>query len=119
MQFKSPKITVNAASLTTKQLEIYANAIFLLPLSVNATATLPFGPVLKQRLTRSEHKLDSDNPFITDLPNNQGTRVALMGLGPELTAFELLTRAQARGRAQRFQAGAADRGLRWAQAVPG
>jgi leucyl aminopeptidase len=94
MQFKSPKITVNAASLTTKQLEIYANAIFLLPLSVNATATLPFGPVLKQRLTRSEHKLDSDNPFITDLPNNQGTRVALMGLGPELTAFELLTRAR-------------------------
>jgi leucyl aminopeptidase len=88
---KTPKITTQAASLSAKNLEIQANLILLLPGAAADLHALPFGQELKRRMDRANYKLNSATPFVTDLPNKTGTRVALAGLNPTQSAFELLT----------------------------
>jgi len=56
--------------------------------------SLPFGPELKRRMKRHGYKPKTAKPFVTDLPNTIGTRVALAGVDPSKSPFEILTLAR-------------------------
>ena len=94
MQSEIPKIKQESRSLSANALDIYSNAIILLPREESALKTLPYGGEIAQRRKRAGHKLDSDKPFVTDLPNKSGTHIALAGIDPQGSAFELLTLAR-------------------------
>src|SRR3989344_5545942 len=89
-----PKIKQEANRLATKALDIHANVIFLVPAKDAELNALPYGKEIAQRLKRAGHKLDSDKPFVTDLPNPNATRVAIAGIDTASSAFELLTPAR-------------------------
>ncbi|MCR4348130.1 MAG: leucyl aminopeptidase family protein [Sulfuricaulis sp.] len=89
-----PKIRQEANRLAAKTLDIHANAIFLVPAKNADLNALPYGKEIAQRLKRAGHKLDSSKPFVTDLPNPNATRVAIAGIDPASSAFELLTLAR-------------------------
>src|SRR3972149_1748175 len=94
MQSEIPKIKQESRRLTANALDIHSNAIILLPREESALKTLPYGAEIAQRRKRAGHKLDSDKPFVTDLPNKSGTHIALAGIDPQGSAFELLTLAR-------------------------
>jgi leucyl aminopeptidase len=94
MHSEIPKIKQEANRLPEKALDIQANAIFLVPAKDAELITLPYGKEITQRLKRAGHKLDSSKPFVTDLPNPNATRVALAGIDPISSAFDLLTLAR-------------------------
>jgi leucyl aminopeptidase len=94
MHSEIPKIKQEANYLPEKALDIHSNAIFLVPAKDPELNALPFGKEIAQRLKRAGHKLDSSKPFVTDLPNANATRVALAGIVPASSAFELLTLAR-------------------------
>ena len=94
MQSEIPKIKQESGSLSANALDIYSNAIILLPREESALKTLPYGGEIAQRRKRAGHKLDSGKPFATDLPNKSGTHIALAGIDPKGSAFELLTLAR-------------------------
>ena len=89
-----PKIKQEANRLAAKTLDIHANAIFLVPAKDAELNALPYGKEIAQRLKRAGHKFDSGKPFVTDLPNPNATRVAIAGIDPSSSAFELLTLAR-------------------------
>jgi leucyl aminopeptidase len=94
MYSEIPKIRHEANRLAVKTLDIHANAIFLVPAKDADLDSLPYGKEIAQRLWRAGHKLDGGKPFITDLPNKSGTHLALTGIDPQGSAFELLTLAR-------------------------
>ena len=94
MQSEIPKIKQESRRLTAIALDIYSNAIILLPREESALKTLPYGGEIAQRRKRAGHKLDSGKPFATDLPNKSGTHITLAGIDPKGSAFELLTLAR-------------------------
>lgn len=94
MQSVIPKIKQEGRSLSPKELDIHSNLIMLVPAKEADLKTLPYGVEIAQRRKRADHKLDSGKPFITDLPNKTGTRLALAGIDPQGSAFELLTLAR-------------------------
>src|SRR3970040_1228003 len=94
MHLEIPKIKQEAGGLTEKELDIQANAIFLVPAKDFDANVLPFGREIAKRLKRAGHKLDSDKAFTTDLPNPNAPRVAIAGIDPAASAFELLTLAR-------------------------
>jgi leucyl aminopeptidase len=94
MHSEIPKIKQEAGGLTEKALDIQENAIFLVPAQDFDANVLPFGKEIAKRLKRAGHKLDSDKPFVTDLPNANATRVAIAGIDPVASTFELLTLAR-------------------------
>ncbi|MCR4332028.1 MAG: leucyl aminopeptidase family protein [Sulfuricaulis sp.] len=94
MYSEIPKIRQEANRLATKTLDIHANAIFLVPATDADLDSLPYGKEIAQRLRRAGHKLDDGKPFVTDLPNKTGTRIALAGIDPKASAFEILTLAR-------------------------
>ncbi len=94
MQSEIPKIKQESRSLSANTLDIYSNAIILLPREESALKTLPYGGEIAPRRKRAGHKLDSGKPFVTDLPNKSGTHIALAGIDPQGSAFELLTLAR-------------------------
>ncbi len=103
MHSETPKIRQEANRLATKKLDIHANAIFLVPAKDTELNTLPYGKEIAQRLKRAGHKLDSDKPFVTDLPNPNATRVAIAGIDASSSAFDLLTLARQLVAAQKSQ----------------
>ncbi len=94
MHLEIPKIRQEANRLAQKTLDIHANAIILVPAKQADLNSLPYGKEISQRLSRADHKLDSGKPFVTEVPNNTGTRVALAGIDPQGSAFDLLTLAR-------------------------
>jgi leucyl aminopeptidase len=94
MQSEIPKIKQESRSLSANALDIHSNAIILLPREESALKTLPYGGEIAQRRKRAGHKLDGGKPFATDLPNKFGTHLALAGIDPQGSAFELLTLAR-------------------------
>ncbi|HSD96203.1 MAG TPA: leucyl aminopeptidase family protein [Sulfuricaulis sp.] len=94
MQSEIPKIKQESRGLSADALDIHSNAIILLPRQSSALKTLPYGDEMAQRLKRADYKLDAAKPFVTDLPNRAGTRIALAGIDPMGSAFELLTLAR-------------------------
>src|SRR3989344_145382 len=89
-----PKIKQEAGKLSPKELDIKSSVIFLLPTTGVELKTLPYGAEIEQRAKRSGYKLDSGSPFTTDLPNKTSTRVALAGIDPKKSTFDLLTLAR-------------------------
>ena len=89
-----PKIRQDANRLSTKTLDIHANAIFLVPAKNADLNLLPYGKEISQRLWRASHKLDGGKPFVTEIPNRTGTRVSIGGVDPHGSAFDLLTLAR-------------------------
>jgi leucyl aminopeptidase len=94
MQSEIPKIKQESRRLSANTLDIHSNAIILLPREESTLKTLPYGAEITQRRKRAGHKLDSGKPFATDLPNKSGTHIALAGIDPQGSAFELLTLAR-------------------------
>ena len=94
MQLEIPKIKQEGGTLSQEALDIYSNAIVLLPARGTELKTLPYGDEIAQRRKRASHKLDSGKPFATDLPNKSGTHITLAGIDPASSAFELLTQAR-------------------------
>lgn len=94
MQSVIPKIKQESGALSTKTLDIHANAIFLLPTKNADVKALPYGAEIAQRMQRAGHKLDSSQPFVTDLPNKTGCHVAIASMDAQTNAFDLLTRAR-------------------------
>ena len=94
MQSVIPKIKQESGALSTETLDIHTNAIFLVPAKDAELKTLPYGADIAQRLKRAGHKLDGDQPFITDLPNQAGSHIAIAGMNSQLSTFDLLTRAR-------------------------
>ena len=103
MHLEIPKIKQEAGGLTEKTLDIHANAIFLVPAKNFDANALPSGKEIAQRAKRDGHKFDRDKAFTTDLPNANATRVAIAGINPESSAFELLTLARQLVAAHRAQ----------------
>lgn len=91
MHLEIPKIKQEAGGLTEKELDIHANAVFLVPVQDFDANTLPFGREIAQRAKRAGHKPDSGKVFTTDLPNANAARVSIAGIDPASSAFELLT----------------------------
>ena len=75
MHLNNPKISQNAGSLPAKDLEIDVNAIFLVPKEGADFRKLPYGEVLRQRMRRARYELGDADPFVTELPNQTGTRL--------------------------------------------
>jgi leucyl aminopeptidase len=94
MQTDIPKIKQEASTLSAKALDLCSNVILLLPTTGVELKTLPYGAEIEQRVKRSGYKLDSGSPFTTDLPNKTSTRVALAGIDPKKSTFDLLTLAR-------------------------
>lgn len=94
MYSEIPKIRQEANRLAAKTLDSHANAIFLVPAKNADLDSLPYGKVIAQRLRRAGHKLDGGKSFVTDLPNESGTHLALAGIDTQGSAFEMLTLAR-------------------------
>lgn len=94
MQLNSPKIVLKDGSLTTNDLEFHANAILVIPPAASHLKAIPYGPELTRRMQRAGHKLSSDKPFVTVLPNKTGTRIAIAGIDASHSPFELLSLAR-------------------------
>jgi len=93
MQLRTAKIRLDAGSLSAKDYQIYSSVILLLPEGA-AITSLPFGAELRKRMERAEYKLGDAKPFVTDLPNEAGTRLALATVSKTASAFERLTLAR-------------------------
>ncbi len=94
MQSEIPKIKQESRTLSAEALDIYPNVIMLVPTKGTDLKSVPYGAEMALRLKRANHKLDSGKPFTTDLPNKSSTHIALTGIDPESSAFELLTLAR-------------------------
>ena len=100
MQLDTAKITQDARTLGAKDADSSTHLVCLLDRGFDI-ARLPYGAMLKQRLKAARHKLAADSPFHTQLPNAQGTRLSLLVVDPDQSAFERLTLARKTISAQR------------------
>ncbi len=94
MQLKTPNIRQYRQSLTAKKLDIHSSVVLVLPDGFTGFASLPYGPILKERMRQAGYRLGDAKPFVTELPNRRGTRVALAGIGTGASVFERLTLAR-------------------------
>ncbi len=93
MLTRIPKITEKAGALSQNLLDNQQNVILLLAKSRSAVKSLPYGAELDRRMQREGYEL-GPKPWSTDLPNKNGTRIALAGIEPDLSTFELLALAR-------------------------
>jgi leucyl aminopeptidase len=90
----APKIRRTANALGPKDLNTSSNAVLLVPADGKTRREFPFADVLAARMERAGYKLGDAKPFVTDLPNPRGTRLALAGLKADASAFDRLTLAR-------------------------
>ena len=85
---------LNAPSST--QLEASPGAILLLPPSPAPIPwdAFPYGDLLRQRWAGRASSAVDEDPWVTELPNPGGTRLAIARIPSEGEAFEQLTRAR-------------------------
>ena len=94
MSSEIPKISQVRSALSAKKLDIHSDLIVLLPAKGFDPRSLPYGTEIALRLKRAGHKLDGGKPFVTDLPNRNSTRAAIVGIDPGSSTFEMLTLAR-------------------------
>jgi leucyl aminopeptidase len=92
MELTPPKIR-RYSGLTQQQVDASQHIAVLVPADA-ANLKLPFDDILRHRLRRAGYRLGQAKPFVTDLPNKLGTRLAVAGLAPHASAFEQLTLAR-------------------------
>lgn len=93
MQNQTPVLTWQSGTPAEKSLDSVDHIILLCARDNDTWRGFPYGETLSRRLRRASRKPNSD-PFVTDLPNTRGTRVALAGVEANLGAFDLLTLAR-------------------------
>jgi leucyl aminopeptidase len=91
MKDESPKITEYRPILSRKSLDRYTNTIVLVPAKPKHTAGIPYWDVIQARMKRAHFKLGGGKPFITDLPNENGTHVTVAAVDSTKSTFELLS----------------------------
>lgn len=93
MQLTTPKIR-HHPELSTKRLDVGSHIVLLVPATGNALEKLSLGKTVIERMRRAGYKLGDARPFVTELPNTLGTRLAVAGVKAETTTFERLTLAR-------------------------
>ncbi len=93
-QLRLPKIESRRGELTRPEVDAHTAVSVLIPSNVARLRALPYGREIEARMRRADYKLESGTPFITDLPNRHGTRIALAALKPGASAFDRLTIAR-------------------------
>jgi leucyl aminopeptidase len=93
-RLRTPKIEVRRGDLTRKDVDMHTAVALLLAPDRAAVRALPYGDVIEERMRRSGFKLTNGAPFVTDLPNRRGTRIALGALKEGTNAFDRLTIAR-------------------------
>ncbi len=88
-----PKIRTLAGPIAAKDLDAATHAA-LIAAAGSPLKALPYGEAVEARMHRAGYKLGESKPFITDLPNPRGTRLAIAGLKSGTNAFERLTLAR-------------------------
>ena len=106
MQLDTATIAQDSRTFNAKDADSSTHLICLLSAAFEI-GRLPHGNVLEQRIKAARHKLTAESPFHTLLPNAQGTRIALLVVAPDQSAFQLLTQARRVLAAQRKPAPAA------------
>ncbi len=94
MNLETIKVHEDRNALTEAALDGHRNAIVVLKAGLKDLGGLPHGGVLKDRLKRAAFDISSGEPFVTELPNGMGTRVALAGVRDDIGGFERLTLAR-------------------------
>jgi leucyl aminopeptidase len=93
MRASTPVIKWQSPAVAEKPLDSVDHVILIGTRDKEAWRGFPYGETLMTRLRRASRKPNSE-PFVTDLPNARGTRVALGGIDADTSAFELLTLAR-------------------------
>ncbi|MFL6621688.1 MAG: hypothetical protein ACJ8NR_03605 [Sulfurifustis sp.] len=80
---RTPKIRRVAADTTPKDLNAFTHVAMILAAERSMPNTLAFADTIMTRMSRSGYKLGNAKPFVTDLPNPTGTRLAAAGMNPD------------------------------------
>src|ERR1043165_6895727 len=91
MRADTPKFKWDAKRLTLKTLDSEEHLIILTGCENKALDGFPYGETILERVHRASRNLKDADPFVFDLPNARGTRVALAGIKSEAVTFDLLT----------------------------
>lgn len=91
MRTDTPTISWDSKPLTTKTLDSEHHLIVLTTRENDALRKFPYGETALQRLHRASRNLKTTEPFVFDLPNKLGTRVAVVGISSTASTFELLS----------------------------
>ncbi|MBI2993274.1 MAG: leucyl aminopeptidase family protein [Gammaproteobacteria bacterium] len=94
MQGIALKLRQHAGWPAETDVEKYADWVVILPFEARRGVRFPSADLLYQRRARLGRKEPDTEPFITELPNENGTRVAFASIKPRLGQFELLTLAR-------------------------
>jgi leucyl aminopeptidase len=90
------KINQHAKPALTTQVDAHHAVLLILPETAGAAAwkQLPYAGLLKPRFLRLQQRDRHATRLVTDLPNDNATRVILQTLDPHCSTFELLTEAR-------------------------
>ena len=80
--------------MTVKSCEFESNIILLVAAGPAALNQAPYGALLARRLRRAGRKPGDTKPYVTDLPNDMGTHLAMAAVAPGDSSFELLSLAR-------------------------
>ncbi|MBI3897728.1 MAG: leucyl aminopeptidase family protein [Gammaproteobacteria bacterium] len=94
MQIRVPKIRPAAGAIRVDDYESCTHLALLVAADGANLRTLPWGDLIAERMRRAGHKLGDAKPFLIDLPNPAGTRLAIAGLPADTNAFDRLTLAR-------------------------
>ena len=88
------KIVQHAPPLTEQSAQLYSNLIVLVPLAKTLPTKIPHRGVLQRRIRERGFKFEPGQFFVTDLPNDAGTRIVVASIDADKSAFALLTLAR-------------------------
>ena len=96
MKFPAIDLRQTQHAASAAQLDALSSWIAVLPAEDNERGLrrMAYGAVLAQRCARLPGGLKANAPFITDLPNAIGSRLALATVKRDIESFELLTLAR-------------------------
>jgi len=91
---RTPRVRHTAHPIGERELETHTAVALALPADACALAGVPHGRVIAARIRRAGYTLGDAKPFVLDLPNERGTRLAIAGLRETTSAFERRTLAR-------------------------
>ena len=107
---KAPRISYEPRGFTEESLRLETSAILVVHRAADLDELLPHGNLIRGRMRRHRYTTDATDPFVLDLPNETGTRLAIGFLGDSADTFSVLTLArklvQAQAGAARLSLGA-------------
>lgn len=88
------RLRQHAALPARMDVEAHADWVVILPAQAKPGLRFPFAELLYERRARVGRKEPDSEPFVTELPNENGTRIAFAAIAPGTAPFELLTLAR-------------------------